>query len=397
MPPAVPPMGEGLRWICVRKPIMCFRRFRLAEGVAAWASALLSLAMEPKEHAEQGDSGRAEGLARVSRPRPTRLFISYSVQLAFRLVLLCVAVCLFAFDPHAVDVSATFGLQGGFNFVDFAFIALILDFLTKFFVRAPISSGSLKQYRIYHIPTAATFRGGTDALRARFRDIAELGRRLTENGKTAIAETREGLAVRGNSIAAFVRRLLNDIDFLHVLSFDEKDLAVDKSARAVLYRDRTREIVPVIVFWAALNAALAAVLHHLGVLDERVALLWSLFYFLFDMVCVVFWCPLQLFLMRNRCCTTCQIFNWDAIMVATPLAFMGGWFGGILIAVALVILVRWELAAIRHPERFDERTNARLSCAQCVDKLCYLRKPLAAKIPRADLRELLEADEPKRG
>ncbi|WP_294438634.1 hypothetical protein [uncultured Slackia sp.] len=60
---------------------------------------------------------------------------------------------------------------------------------------------------------------------------------------------------------------------------------------------------------------------------------------------------------------------------------------------ALVILVRWELAAIRHPERFDERTNARLTCAQCEDKLCYLRKPLAAKVPRADLRELLAADE----
>ena len=47
----------------------------------------------------------------------------------------------------------------------------------------------------------------------------------------------------------------------------------------------------------------------------------------------------------------------------------------------------------RHPERFDERTNARLTCAQCEDKLCYLRKPLAAKVPRADLRELLAADE----
>lgn len=336
---------------------------------------------------------KARGHIERQASRPTPLFVSYAVQLAFRLALLCVAAYLFVADHNALRPSRTFGLSGGFSFVDFVFVALVADFLTKFFVRAPISSGSLKQYRLYHIPTAVTVRGGREALQAQFRSIAELGRRLAEEGKTAFSETLQGLAARGGSIASFVRRLLNDIDFLNVFSFDEKDLAVDKSLRSVLYRDRTREIVPVIVFWVLLNAAGAAVLHHFGMLNERTALLWSLVYFVFDMICVVFWCPLQLFLMRNRCCTTCQIFNWDAIMVATPLVFVGGWFGWLLIAMALIILVRWELAAIRHPERFDERTNARLTCAQCVDKLCYLRKPLTAKVPRADLRDLLAADE----
>ena len=331
------------------------------------------------------------------RGKPTRLFVSYVVQLMFRLVLLGVAVWLFAVDPHALEPSRAFGVAEGLNFVDFVSIALVADFLTKFFVHARISSGSLKQYRMYHIPTPVTFRGGREALRMQFDEIAELGRRLAADGATAIQETYDGLVARGGSIASFVRRLLNSIDFLNVFSFDEKDLAVDRSIRAVLYRDRLREIVPVIVFWVAFNAAVAGIMVYLGVLNERTALLWSLGYFLFDMVCVVLWCPLQLLLMHNRCCTTCQIFNWDAVMVATPLVLMGGWFGWVLVGMAVVILVRWELAAVRHPERFDERTNARLSCVQCTDKLCRLRKPLASTLAALEVPEPSGAGREKAG
>lgn len=68
----------------------------------------------------------------------------------------------------------------------------------------------------------------------------------------------------------------------------------------------------------------------------------------------------------------------------------------LLIALASAVLVRWELAALRHPERFDERTNARLSCAQCDDKLCYLRGPFRLKREeRVDLLELVVSTEQK--
>jgi len=85
------------------------------------------------------------------------------------------------------------------------------------------------------------------------------------------------------------------------------------------------------------------------------------------------WCPIQIVFMRNRCCATCQIFNWDGIMAATPLLFVGGWFGWSILAIALIVLVRWEVTAFQHPERFSESTNARLSCAQCTEKLCRIR------------------------
>ena len=329
------------------------------------------------------------------RQKPTHIFLSYVVQLLFRAVLLGVALFLFVQNPSALDAAATFGPQQGFNFVDFVFLALASDFLTKFFVHARLSSGSLKQYGVYQIPTAVTFEGGRSGLKEQFNQIASLGQQLIESGKLAIAETREGIVMRSNSIATFVRRLLNSVDFLKIFSFDEKDLEVDTSLRATLYRDRAREIVPVIIFWVVLNTVVALILWRFGWLNARVALLWSLFYFVSDMICVVLWCPLQLLLMHNRCCTTCQIFNWDAIMVATPLLFVGSWFGSILLVLAAVILVRWELAALRHPERFDERTNARLTCAQCPDKLCYLRGPLTAGIHDKDIRALLRVEDEK--
>lgn len=330
------------------------------------------------------------------KEKPTRLFLSYVLRLLFRLTLLAIAVWLFATDPDALSASERFGIASGFDFVDFVFLAIAWDFLTKFLVRARISAGSLKQYRIYHIPTPATLDGDREAFRSFLVDVGKRGHDLIAEGRTALSETYEGIMLRGGNLVVFARRLLNDIDFLNLLHFKEESLTVDRSLRSVLYRDRTKEIVPVIVFWIVVNALFAMVLLHFDVLNERTALLWSMGYFLSDMVCVVLWCPLQLALMRNRCCTTCQIFNWDAIMVATPLVFVGGWFGWTLILLALVVLVRWELAAIRHPERFDERTNARLSCAQCQDKLCYLRRPLTRDEGRIDLVALMKAEDDAR-
>lgn len=105
----------------------------------------------------------------TTEEKPTRLFVSYVVQLAFRFALLAWAVVLLATSPSALDVSRTFGPQHGIDFVDVVFVFVVGDFLTKFFVRAPISSGSLKQYQRCHIPTSVTCAGGRDALRASAR------------------------------------------------------------------------------------------------------------------------------------------------------------------------------------------------------------------------------------
>lgn len=307
------------------------------------------------------------------RQKPTPLFMKYTAQLVFRTALFAYGVYLFATNPDLLNIRERFGLPHGFNFVDFVFLAILADFATKFFKRAKISMGSLKQYRLYHMPTEITLKGGKEALLDYVRD-------LIAQGKLALTETRKALIETHAGLLALTRQILNDIDIFNLLKFKEEDLTASASTRAILYRDRLREVIPTGIAWIALNAVVAIVLNSFGFLNQQTAAIWMLFFFMFDMICVVLWCPVQTVLMKNRCCTTCQIFNWDAAMVATPMIFIGGWFSIILGAMAIVVLVRWELAALRHPERFDERTNASLACANCKDKLCYLRPPI--RLPR---------------
>lgn len=312
--------------------------------------------------------------------RTSRLFRGYELQLAARLALFAAGIVLFVAAPQQLDPGASFGLAHGVTFIDVAFVLILLDDITKFLPHARIAVGSLKQYRDFHLPTARTFRGGAEGLRAYGQRLRQRVTDLAAETGAAASETWKGLRETALSVA-------RSADLLRLLPVSDEDLTAVEELRRDIRRRRLREILPVLVFWVVANALVAWGLSAAGWLTPEVCVLWSLFYFVFDMVCVVAWCPLQLFLMRNRCCTTCQIFNWDAIMVATPLVFAGGWYSWILVGVALAILARWELAFVRHPERFDERTNAALSCAHCADKLCarrgkFVRPQARSQAPR---------------
>jgi len=324
----------------------------------------------------------------------TRMFRLYCVRLAVRSVLFIACVWLFIVNRPMLDPARTFGPAYGFNFVDAAFIVMLSDLATKFLQHAHISMGSLKQYRRYQIPTAATTGGKAretlkylvggqvveyarqkaDALRDAILQPAETGNAIKLEFLRAIDEMRE----TGEVSLAYARKLLNNRQFLDFMRFNDRYLEVDAPNRARLRARRLAEIGPVIVFWIVFNAAIAIALAATGNLTHEAAFLWSMFYFMFDVFSVVVWCPIQIVFMRNRCCATCQIFNWDGIMAATPLLFVGGWFGWSILAIALIVLVRWEVTAFQHPERFSESTNARLSCAQCTEKLCRIRGKIGA-------------------
>lgn len=314
---------------------------------------------------------------------PTRLFSRYAIQLALRCVVFAVGILLLVFEPSQLDVTTHFGLSYGFDFVDITFVLLTIDLMSKLIPSAKIAMGSRKQYGMYHVPTSVLFPGGISELREHARalieDLPSTVNKMGSDARRAAQETVKGMHAAGKQLAY-------SVDVLRVLPWPETDLTAHELLRQSIRRRRMREIVPVIMFWVAFNVAVGLLLDRYGLFNERTALIWTLFYFVFDMICVVLWCPLQLVLMRNRCCTTCQIFNWDGIMTVTPLLVVGCWFSWILILLATVVLVRWEFAFLRHPERFDERTNASLQCANCTDKLCYLRKPFTprASAPRID-------------
>lgn len=314
-----------------------------------------------------------------NREKPTALFVRYVLQLGLRIALFGVGIWFFVAYPDQLDITTNLGLYHGMDFVDVVFVLMLLDLISKLRPHAKIAMGSRKQYGEFHVPTARLFNGGLKELREQAQNLIEQAPMLLQS---VVTDTRQVMQETAQGVLAAGRQLAYSIDVLRVLPWTEENLTADERLRESIRRNRMHEIIPVIVFWVIFNVAVGLILDRFGLFNPHTAFLWMLFYFVFDMICVVLWCPLQLVLMRNRCCTTCQIFNWDGIMTVTPLLAIGCWFSWTLIALALVVLMRWEFAFARHPERFDERTNASLQCANCKDKLCYLRKPLTPRKSR---------------
>ena len=101
------------------------------------------------------------------------------------------------------------------------------------------------------------------------------------------------------------------------------------------------------------------------------------FYSVCDIVCILFFCPFQVLWMKNRCCTTCRVYNWDFLMMCTPLAVIPSFYTLSLTAVAAALVIRWEIVYRRHPERFFESGNEALRCGQCQERLCAYKRKLA--------------------
>ena len=148
--------------------------------------------------------------------------------------------------------------------------------------------------------------------------------------------------------------------------------------------------------WVAFNAVFAT-LYFLNIIDQGILMLLSLAYSVSDMICILFFCPFQTWMMHNRCCATCRIYNWDFAMMFTPLIFImvtkseTGYFVNpfaiVLVATSLALLLKWEITFRLHPERFSDATNLSIRCQNCKEKLCAHKKQLQRLLQKS--RELL--------
>ena len=136
-----------------------------------------------------------------------------------------------------------------------------------------------------------------------------------------------------------------------------------------------RQTALVTAVWLALNALIGA-LYFAGLFDRGVLILIAIAYSVCDIICILFFCPFQTWFMKNRCCATCRIYNWDFAMMFTPLVFIPSLYTYSLLGGALILLLRWEIAYRRHPERFSTATNKCLDCSRCEEKLCSHKKQL---------------------
>ena len=130
----------------------------------------------------------------------------------------------------------------------------------------------------------------------------------------------------------------------------------------------TKAAYKVFFLWGSLIAVLG-LLYFGNLINKTWLFMICVLFYVCDLICVLIWCPFRL-IMKNKCCTTCRIFNWDHLMMFSPLIFVGGFFSVSLVVMAFLAFFVWELCVMLYPERFWEMTNAALKCSECTDKLC---------------------------
>lgn len=153
-------------------------------------------------------------------------------------------------------------------------------------------------------------------------------------------------------------------------------------ARNYIKTGKTQIIIPdnngvmlVALIWIMFNAVFGA-LHMMKILDDGIMILLCCAYSVCDMICILFFCPFQSWFLKNKCCSSCRIYNWDYAMMFTPLFFVRKAYTWSLLVLSVALMLRWEIVFYRHPERFSEATNGYLACANCTEKLCSHKNQL---------------------
>jgi len=130
----------------------------------------------------------------------------------------------------------------------------------------------------------------------------------------------------------------------------------------------TKAAYKIFIIWVAFLAVLG-ILYYSNIIGNSGLFIISVLFYVCDLICVLIWCPFRL-IMKNKCCTTCRIFNWDHLMMFTPMLFVVGVYSYSLLLMAFAVWLVWELCVMMYPERFWEITNTALRCSECTDKLC---------------------------
>ena len=149
----------------------------------------------------------------------------------------------------------------------------------------------------------------------------------------------------------------------------------DKAELAQFIRKQNIAALPIMLVWLAFNA-IFGILYLTGILIPSDLLMLTVFFFLCDYICILLFCPFQTFFMKNKCCINCRIYDWGHFMMFTPMLFIPSFYSWSLFFMSLVVLIHWEIAFARHPERFFEGSNRILQCANCKERTCQLKNSI---------------------
>jgi hypothetical protein len=140
--------------------------------------------------------------------------------------------------------------------------------------------------------------------------------------------------------------------------------------RRAVYKRLNKGALLSAVGWFIISAATLFALCMFGVLTPAVVLILVLLYAVLDLVFILFFCPFQALFMRNRCCAVCRIYNWDYFMMCAPMILFPSVYSLGLVALAALVVLRWEVALYKNPHFFVSETNENLRCEACTDRVC---------------------------
>ncbi|MCL2189287.1 MAG: hypothetical protein FWC16_13495 [Defluviitaleaceae bacterium] len=140
-----------------------------------------------------------------------------------------------------------------------------------------------------------------------------------------------------------------------------------------LRRDLHKGTALVFFSWLFITIGVLFWLHITGWLTPLTVIILMLGYAVMDIVFILFFCPFKAWFMKNRCCTTCRIYNWDYLMMCAPLLAFPSFYTLSLFLMSLAVFLQWEISAYKNPHFFSHKTNANLRCDTCDDGLCRLR------------------------
>lgn len=143
-------------------------------------------------------------------------------------------------------------------------------------------------------------------------------------------------------------------------------------------KKQNKSALIIMIIWLSFNSIFGC-LYHLHFLNRADMLMLTTTFFLCDYICILFFCPFRTFIMKNKCCVNCRIYDWGHFMMFTPMMFVGSFFSLSLFLVALMVLLNWELIYAFYPERFWSGSNQTLQCANCKDKTCQMKNKLNNK------------------
>ena len=167
-------------------------------------------------------------------------------------------------------------------------------------------------------------------------------------------------------------------------SYKKQYISVDDYSELELLRfvqDQNRKAWVVMLVWLCFNAifGLLYLFRIIGVID---LLMLTVFYFLCDYICILFFCPFQTKIMKNKCCVNCRIYDWGHFMMFTPMLFIPNFFSWSLFFTSSVVLIHWEIVYAKFPERFWSGSNKILQCANCQDKTCQMKHRLVSLVKK---------------